>query len=158
MTLVIKSIYIISMHSTNFVIKQGEKITLDIPFNIKAFFDMTSCSVNSNRHFRGAYSLLHLQVITHFFCARSECLKIKQTISSTSSVHHLPSNTASYPTKLVSPTIPLPEPQISRQKYLALIFMFALQEPIRLKSFGSDNVQSCRWILTFQTCCLILQH
>lgn len=95
---------------------------------------------------------------THFFCARSDCLKIKQTISSTTSVHHLPFNTASYPTKLGSPTILLPEPQMSQQKYLALIFMFSEQELITVKSSGPDTVQSCRCILTFQTCCLILQH
>jgi hypothetical protein len=105
---------------------------------------MTPCAANSYRKFRGAYSLLHLQVITHSFCARSDCLKIKETISSTTLVHHSPFNTVSYPTKLESPTIPLPASQISQEKYFILIFMFSQQELIRLQSFGSDNVQSCR--------------
>jgi len=145
--------YIISMHFTNFVIEQGtikQIYSIENILNIKAFSDKTPCSVNSYRQFRGAYSLLHLQVNTHFICARSDCLKIKEAISSTTSVHHSPFNTASYPTKLESPTISLPESQISQLKYLTSIFMFSQQELIRFKSFGSDTVQSCRWTLTFQ--------
>jgi hypothetical protein len=57
------------------------------------------------RHFRGAYSL-HLRAVT-LLCARTEYLKMEQTIPSKTSVHYLPFNTASYLTNLESPTIPL---------------------------------------------------
>jgi len=92
MILVTKSMYIISMHSTNFVIEQGtitQIYSIENILNIKSFSDKTPCSVNSHRQFRGAYSLLHLQVNTHTICARSDCLhNLLHNISSPFTIQH----------------------------------------------------------------------
>lgn len=136
MTLVIKTcMYIISMHSSNFVIEKGNNHTDLLNWKYLEHHSLFRYDTMFSKQLQTVQGSIQPPPSSNnhtLFCAKSDCLKIKETISSTTSVHHSPFNTASYPTKLVSPTIPLPASQISQEKYFTLIFTFSQQELIIL--------------------------